>query len=140
LPGANLTLVDGREEVALLLVAAPDLDRRAAEASARVVVGRVGEPEALHLLFEDDRVVDGEAATAILPGRQGIEPAPLTEPAPELALQPVLLRGGRFDRRGGEEAIGDIRVEEGPYLLPEALLFGGVLDFEVHTRPPVRAR
>jgi hypothetical protein len=133
LPGPDLAPIDRGQERLALLLGAPDQDRRRAEAPTAVVVGRQGEIEAVDLFLEDDRVVDIEAAAAVLRRRRGIEPAlhaELTAEVAQLEIAPVVVLGG--DRRAQHRG-RNVRLEPRAHFTPKPLLLLGVRDLEIHT-------
>ena len=119
------------EEVALLLLRAPDEDGDSAELAAGVVVGRQRHVVAIELLLQRHGEFHGEPAAAVLGGHGGVEPALRAEPAPELALEFVLL-AGEVRRVGVVGNVGDVRLDPGARLLPEGVLFRRPFEFEVH--------
>ena len=138
LPGAHLSLEDGRQEVVLLLLAAPDQDAGAAEASAAVIVGRDRKVVLVQLFLDHDGVVDCQPAAAVLRRGGGPEPALFAQLVAQFPVLQIVFVGGLSGVGRIGEVFGNVLLQPFPYLGPELLLLFGIPGFEVQVCPPQR--
>src|SRR6266851_10121761 len=92
-----------RQEGLLLFLGSPDENSWRAERAAGVVEWREREVEAVGFLLEDDRMIDVEAAAAVLLRSHGEQPALRAELAAQLA--PLLVVRVRLPGEGGVRVI-----------------------------------